>query len=337
MKQTHNGSQGWRHRSSSSVASTTPPSAAIAVTMPSSSSSEKTSSPLVTQQTVLSTASPGIDPSSDDLITSSKTAYSELTGAQPRSRDSGPSSQGTENSRLSKQGFKFNPFQPQQPSFCFLNLSELKTQDNHRGRPKDIEFRRTASLSCVPQMDQQSRIQRPLISLEEEKAEERRRKQRCCEMESEEWRKLILMIPRESLIGSVDCQIKLMDKCMFGKYDKSLEKLTKLPADLKLKKSICRIVQVSGKEKSPERNFVIEKLSTKDAAHPKFKKVVDLNKIEKAKRCWDERTQAFAIGLIPKSDDDVVFLKVVPQRKTADLLVIIEKMIDFLAIQKLAL
>lgn len=180
-----------------------------------------------------------------------------------------------------------------------------------------------------------SQVQQPLRSAEEE----RRRGQRRGEGESEEWKKLIFMIPRNSLIGSVDYQIKLMDKFMIGKYDKSLEKLTKLPSDLKLKKSICRIVQVSGKDGGgggggTERNFIIEKLSIKSAGQPKFKKIVDLSKVEKAKRCWDEATQMFAIGLIPKSEDEVVFLRVVPQRKTADLLGILEKMISFLDVQE---
>lgn len=180
-----------------------------------------------------------------------------------------------------------------------------------------------------------SQVQQPLRSAAEEE-EERRHRQRKGEGESEEWKKLIFMIPRDCLIGSVDYQIKLMDKFMIGKYDKSLEKLTKLPKDLKLKKSICRIVQVLNKDGSAatERNFIIEKLSTKNAGQPKFKKIVDLSKVEKAKRCWDEATQVFAIGLIPKSQDEVVFLKVVPQRKTADLLGIIEKMISFLTVQE---
>ena len=151
--------------------------------------------------------------------------------------------------------------------------------------------------------------------------------------------------------------MKLMDKFLIGKAEMPVEKLKKLPADLEFKRSICRVVQICSKD-GQERNFVIEKLHVKensssnddnningvngtgggddddDDRAPRFKKLVDLSKVEKARRCWDEAAQIFAILLVPKDSKKVVFMKVFPHRKTPDFLAILEKMLYFLSVQK---
>lgn len=342
MKQLYRGPQDWRHKPSSSISSSLSSSASLQLSVL-SASTDKTSSPLATQQPVVSTLSVGDE--DEAIFSPPKLSLPEISPPQRspkrRERSSTFSAQEedqharyTENSRLSKQVFKFNPFQPQQSSFCFLNPSELRLTDKHRRsrghgyRSEDKEFRRAASLSCIAPANPLSQVQQPLRTEEEE----RRHKQRQKEEMGEDWKRLMVMIPRDALADTEDFQVKLMDKFMVGKDDKPLDKLKKLPSELKLEKSICRIVQTVSKD-GLERNFIIEKLNVKTSDGPKFKKFVDLSKVAKARRCWDEKTQVFVIVLVPKVPEKAVFLKVVPHRKTQDLLGIIEKIINFLTIQ----
>ena len=358
MSQGYTG-QARKHRpsiSSTSASSITSGNMLITVT------TDKVSSPLVTQQPVLSAPSPCEEDAGAAAAfppRESGVTYSDASTPQRRPKGRERSStfsvqedaqpaQYQGNPRLSKLAFRYNPFQPQQSSFCFLNPAEIRPPEqaqqrrsiDQKHRDRKPELRRAASLSLISPLN-------PLAQLHgtQEKGVD------------DGWGKLISALPQDALSGNEERQVKLMDKFLIGKAEMPVEKLKKLPAELEFKRSICRVVQICSKD-GQERNFVIEKLHVSensssssnsssnnnnnnngdngadDRTPPRFKKLVDLSKVEKARRCWDEAAQIFAILLVPKDSKNVVFMKVFPHRKTPDLLAIIEKMLYFLSVQK---